>query len=283
MVKAHANASMHVLQVLAVLTDEVSARTVLDSAAAACSIDSEGRILALHVCVDPHSLVASAEEIAIQRLREMREGPASVRSERIHRVFDGWVNSNRSATRCAEWRERIGSAATELLNETAQADIIVLGKPKNLDGSDALHCAMHSSKQLVLFVPTSAYSAAPFKDRNALIAWVPRDQTRRVIARALPWLSVAKSVTVISVDRDDSVEAEEIIKTLELAGVKAKFKCVSADGESVGARILREASAAEAQYLVMGAFEHGPLIEWLLGRETKEIMAKTDVPLLLMH
>ena len=52
---------------------------------------------------------------------------------------------------------------------------------------------------------------------------------------------------------------------------------------TIAARILREVGAAEARYLVMGAFEHGPLIEWLVGRVTKEIMAKTDVPLLLMH
>jgi len=283
MVVVDANAAKHALQVLAVLTDEGSARTVLDSAEAACRIDSGGHILALHVCVDPHSLVASAEEIALQRLRETREGPASVRSERIHRVFDEWVNSNRPATERAEWRERVGSAATELLKETAQADVIIVGKPSNLDGSDSLHCALHSSKQLVLFVPTSAFSAAPFEDRNAIIAWVPRDQTRRAVARAMPWLSVAKSVTVISVGRDDSNETAEIAKTLELADVRAEFKCVSADGESVGARILREVGAAEARYLVMGAFEHGPLIEWLVGRVTKEIMAKTDVPLLLMH
>ncbi len=283
MVVVDANAAKHALKVLAVLTDEGSARTVLDSATAACSIDSEGRILALHVCVDPRSLITSPEEIAVQYLRETREGPASVRSERIHRVFDEWVNSSRPATRCAVWRERVGSAATELLKETAQADIIVLGKPKNLDGNDALHCALHSSKQLVLFVPTSAYSAAPFEDCNALIAWVPRDQTRKAVARAMPWLSVAKKVTVICVDPDDGAETEEIAETLELAGVTAEFKRVSADGETVGARILREVGAAEARYLVMGAFEHGPLIEWLLGRVTKEIMAKTDVPLLLMH
>ncbi len=283
MVIVGANAARHPLKVLAVLTDEGSARTVLNSAAAACGIDSEGRIIALHVCVDPHQLIASPEEVAVQYLRETREGPASIRSERIHRVFDEWANSNRTAARGAEWKERAGSAATELLKETAQADIIVLGKPKNLDGNDALHCALYLSKQLVLFVPTPAYSAAPFEDRNALIAWVPRDQTRNAVARAMPWLSVAKKVTVICVGRDDSVETEEIAKTLELAGVTAEFKRVSADGASVGARILREVGAAEAQYLVMGAFEHGPLIEWLLGRVTKEIMAKTDVPLLLMH
>jgi nucleotide-binding universal stress UspA family protein len=70
---------------------------------------------------------------------------------------------------------------------------------------------------------------------------------------------------------------------LASAGVRAEFKSVSADGETVGARILRELHADEAQYLVMGAYGHGPLIEWLFGQVTKEMMTRASLPIFLMH
>jgi nucleotide-binding universal stress UspA family protein len=283
MVDVKARATRHALNVLAVLADAVSARTCLESAAAACSIDPEARLVALHVRVDPALLVDAPELVAIQYLRERREGSARARSEDIHRVFDEWTHSGGQVAAHAEWRERIGNVAPSLLAESVGADLIVLTKPRNMDGGEALHCALFSSKRLVLFIPVSAHSADFFKDHHATIAWAPRDQARKAIARALPWLSVAGRVTVISVSQERTLQSDEIASMLDGAGVRAEFKLVSADGETVSARILRELHADEAQFLVMGAYKHGPLIEWLLGQETKEIMTKADLPIFLMH
>jgi nucleotide-binding universal stress UspA family protein len=283
MVDVKACAPRHALNVLAVLADAVSARTCLESAAAACSVDSEARLVALHVRVDPPLLVDAPELVAIQYLRERREGSARARSEDIRRVFDEWTHSGGQVAEHAEWRERIGNVAPFLLAESGEADLIVLTKPRNLDGWEALHCALYSSKRLVLYIPSSVHSADFFKYHHATIAWAPRDQARKAVARALPWLSVAGRVTVISVDQERTPQSHEIASMLASAGVRAEFKSVSADGETVGARILRELHADEAQYLVMGAYGHGPLIEWLFGQVTKEMMTRASLPIFLMH
>jgi nucleotide-binding universal stress UspA family protein len=282
MVDVKARAPRHALNVLAVLADAVSARSCLESAAAACSIDREARLVALHVRVDPELLVDAPELVAIHYLRERREGSARARSEDIHRVFDEWTHSGGQVAAHAEWRERIGNVAPFLLAESGGADLIVLTKPRNLDGWEALHCAIFSSKRLVLYIPSSAHSADFVKD-HATIAWAPRDQARKAVARALPWLSIAGRVTVVSVGQERTPQSDEIASMLASAGVRSEFKRVSADGETVGARILRELHVDEAQYLVMGAYKHGPLIEWLFGQVTKEIMTTADLPIFLMH
>ena len=38
-----------------------------------------------------------------------------------------------------------------------------------------------------------------------------------------------------------------------------------------------------ADLLVMGAYQHSPLREWLLGGVTRHMLANADLPLLLRH
>ena len=54
-------------------------------------------------------------------------------------------------------------------------------------------------------------------------------------------------------------------------------------GRPLGAALLRKAHELGADMLVMGAYQHSPLREFLLGGVTRHMLSHADLPVLLRH
>jgi nucleotide-binding universal stress UspA family protein len=129
------------------------------------------------------------------------------------------------------------------------------------------------------------------KDRPidaVVIAWNGSAQAARAVGGAQPFLTRARKVTVlVAKGHVEEVGAEFLLRNLHRDGIDVSIDTKdfgALTGRSRGRALLGYARDKDADLLVMGAYGHGGLSNFLgLGGATAKVIASCPVPLLLMH
>jgi len=107
------------------------------------------------------------------------------------------------------------------------------------------------------------------------------------VGPALPFLRLAQSVQVVSVDRyaDRRTDSQgEAVTYLRRHGITASPRVIGSDSGSVGDTLLAAAGQSDVGLLVMGAYPHSRLREMLVGGVTRHILKNASArPVLLAH
>jgi nucleotide-binding universal stress UspA family protein len=167
------------------------------------------------------------------------------------------------------------------------ADLIVAGgAPRRRDpyatcGAAAL--ALTSGRPVLVAPP----SAPPLNGKSVLIAWKETREARRALSDAMPFLERAERVVVMTICPKDAVEdasraVEDVAASLNRRGVKAVAKVVE-HAHPDGFQLLRQASLEGADLIVMGAYGHARLGEWVFGGVTADLLEQDQAYLLLSH
>jgi nucleotide-binding universal stress UspA family protein len=127
----------------------------------------------------------------------------------------------------------------------------------------------------------------PFSLATVVIAWDASRAAARAVGDALPMLERAKAVHILTVRGEKEIPsatpAASLIDYLAAHNVDAIAREVAVEGRRVGRAILEDANETKADLLVMGAFGHPRLQEFILGGATKEVLDSTSIPLLMAH
>ncbi|TBC89052.1 universal stress protein [Rhizobium ruizarguesonis] len=267
-------------EVLALLPDPATARLCLDIAEyAAGAID--GTMAAAHVGADPEKMIAAAEEIDLQMLREHDEGSPRERLERVTRAFEDWKQERpgRMSLLLDDCRGDLDRCVTTECHETA---LVVAPCHGNMDARDAFHDILFNEHKLVLVPPPGQYAGNLLG--HVVIGWKPHDHAQRAVVAARRWLTAADRVTVLCVnDKPDGsyqFTARELLKQLGLDG---DVIAINSGNRSVGETILDFAKAEKATCLLIGAFKHGYFLELLLGRVTRYLLSHATLPMMIKH
>ncbi len=136
----------------------------------------------------------------------------------------------------------------------------------------------------VLFVPPNLRQIG---ERSVMVAWRDTAEAREAVSAALPLLKAAESVALIQVGGDAA--GPEAWRSLHAVQRRLAAHGVTASADirlkvrSV-AETLREAARSHStDLIVMGAYGHSRAREWILGGVTRDLLACSDVPLLLTH
>lgn len=136
----------------------------------------------------------------------------------------------------------------------------------------------------VLLVPTDVET---FRCRKILVAWDGSAMVSRAVASALPLLRAAEEVEVASIfgekDLSRAVPGADLAAHLAHHDVKVSLKDLKAGGRSVADVLRDQASMIGADLLVMGAFKHSRLRQWVLGGVTHSMLDESPTPILLSH
>jgi nucleotide-binding universal stress UspA family protein len=129
---------------------------------------------------------------------------------------------------------------------------------------------------------------AKIKFDRILVAWNGSRESARGLAEALPYLHKAGEATVVIVDDDPPIEGKAVlgqdaVQYLKHHGIKAVLHHARLRDRDIGATLIAEARRLQAGLIVMGAYGHSRLREWLLGGATYELLHKSPVPLLMAH
>ena len=122
-----------------------------------------------------------------------------------------------------------------------------------------------------------------------VIGWNGGREAARSVFDALPLLQAAKSVDVVCVDskNEERVTPEQpgrrIVATLQRHKVKAEARTMESGGESAGKALLKHTVEIDAGLLVMGAYGHSRLREFVFGGATRHVLDDMTRPVLMSH
>jgi nucleotide-binding universal stress UspA family protein len=174
---------------------------------------------------------------------------------------------------------------------TRHADLSILPQPPDrtmaLAQEMLVERALYASGRPTLIVPSSnGFLAQP---EVILAAWDGSQEAARAFNDATPILRQAKRV-VVTVIRPDHLAREygeepgaDIALHLTRHGIQAEVRRVADSGVSVGALILAQAKEIGAGLIVMGAYHHSRLREFILGGPTRTVLEHMTIPVFMAH
>jgi nucleotide-binding universal stress UspA family protein len=191
-----------------------------------------------------------------------------------------------------DWIFRESDETGSAIAEAALYDLVIVGQPNpdaGLTGAIGLRPEeiVLSCGRPVLVVPY----AGEFPDvgRQILAAWNGSRESTRALHDAMFLLADADAVTVIEIDPPapgaaaPAATAAQIAAALTRRGIAAKRETETAGDIGVGDLLLSRAADLGADLLVMGAYGHSRMREFVLGGVSRDIFRHMTVPVLMSH
>ncbi|MBU2582744.1 MAG: universal stress protein [Alphaproteobacteria bacterium] len=220
-----------------------------------------------------------------EMIRAAQEAEAELR--------DQFIETTRQQPFVSEWvsvRGFAGDLVGAVLEHARSADLIVAGQRDPdwelgpvLDFPERL--ALESGRPVYL-VPRDR--AAPDSYKSIAIAWNGSREAARAVYDAFPFLVSADNVSILTITADgkpmdEGTPAEALAATLARHGINATITPLQTSNAGVSRTIVNEATRLEADLLVMGAYGHSRLREFVFGGVTRDLTNACPIPLIISH
>ena len=167
--------------------------------------------------------------------------------------------------------------ANVVAREARAADTFVALRPNGAprEPEHLVEGVLFGSGRHLFLVPNRKPAKTPFE--HIVVAWNGSRESARALAEALPYLHKATQVTVVVVDEEPAMELQAVlgtdaVKHLKHHDIDATLHRVRMRDNDVGTTLIAEARRLEADLIVMGAYGHSRVREWLLGGATGYIL-----------
>ena len=252
----------------------------------------------LHVRVDAGAVVAAmatdgSGAVTVSGLVERIEEEATRREDAARQLFQRFCERERLAIEdtpagqqspTAQWLRQTGDEAYWVREYGRAADLLVIGRPADDQGVsiDTVETALVGTGRPVLIVPAAPLAALP---ETILIAWKAAPEAARAVTAAMPLLAKAKQILVVTVAEEEGLSDEEgarLATSLAWHGLNASTRHLRPDRLGAADTLLA-AAAEQSALVVMGAYGHSRLREWVFGGFTEHVLRGAAVPVLMMH
>lgn len=181
--------------------------------------------------------------------------------------------------------------ADDVIAQGRSADLIVVSatNPDEITGveRDFVEQVVMSAGRPILVLPFKGDAKISLHD--IVIGWDGGREAARAVFDALPLLKLARKVRVVRVDPQKdpalrgSMPGADLAQTLARHGVKAEAQGYMADGMDEGQALMRCAEDCGAGLIVMGAYGHSRLAEFIFGGATRFVLTRMVRPVLMSH
>ncbi len=259
----------------------------------------------LHASGDPKDAVPLLGEgmsgAMIEEMIEYAEKEAAERATSGRRMFDEQCardsvsvaeappeTPTAADTVSAAWIEAVGRENESVAQRGRLADLIVAGRPTaDADPSATMvvNAALFETGRPVLVAPPGGSTVPAAVGSKVAIAWNLNTEAARAVAAAIPFLSRAESVIVVTAEskRTSSGTAGELVPYLAWHGISAITKTIPPPRRAVGEALLGACADVGADMLVMGAYTRGRVRQVILGGVTRHVLAEATIPVLMAH
>ncbi|HEY2619500.1 MAG TPA: universal stress protein [Acetobacteraceae bacterium] len=268
--------------ILVVLDHPAAAGALLAAARRLAEHCGAARINALVVRAPPETMISPSEEVLTAAREATLRAAEAGRAAQLRAVFDTWAAGLPSGSLDSDWIDLDGIAEMLVEDRGRRADFLVIELPTRRDyGTSwhALRAALFATDRPVLVVP--AHCSADF-GRRVAIAWRDDERATKAVLAGLRCLTRAEAVFVLAGMRAGAM-APEPPRILAEHGVAAELQVLTVGSGPFGATLLRKAHQLGADMLIMGAYQHSALREFLLGGVTRYMLGHADLPVLLRH
>ena len=139
----------------------------------------------------------------------------------------------------------------------------------------------------IVILPYERKRSGSFALDTVIVAWDFSRPATRAMADAIPILEKAKRVCVLTVTKEKAIDTRrsgaELAKHLARHGADVVLDEVDAKGRSIGDVFEAHVTYRNADLLVMGAYGHSRLREFVLGGATKSMLTRPPLPIFMSH
>lgn len=267
--------------------------TELVTAAISIARQSEAHVIGLYVMppifMPGDVMMPMGSDFFDEQIREHK-----AQAKRIEARF---TELTRAEPIVAEWRvhgEAVSSyeaLAEGVITQSRTADLTIVSQAKEGDSPPMLQdiaerVAIESGRP-VLVVPEK-WKGTKFGQRIT-VAWNNSREAARATFDALPFLKAATSIRIVTAgsepddDETPEIAAADIAETLARHGLKIDVGTAPSSGRNAAPELLADMQANGSDMLVMGAYGHARLWEFILGGTTRGILKTMTVPVLMSH
>ena len=181
--------------------------------------------------------------------------------------------------------------ADEVVAAGRVADLVVVSatNPEEITGveRDFVEQVVMAVGRPVIVLPFKGDAVVSLNE--VVIGWDGGREAARAAFDALPLLKKAGKVRVVRVDPQKdpslrgSVAGADLAEALSRHGVKAEAQGYPTDGLDEGQALMRCAEDSGAGLIVMGAYGHNRLAEFIFGGATRFVLTRMARPVLMSH
>ena len=177
--------------------------------------------------------------------------------------------------------------ATHLFAEIARGfdlSLVLQSEPEGPAYQDLIiQASLFDSGRPVLVVPYIQTDGLRLK--RVILCWDGSCNAARAIADAQPFFAGAQAIDLLSIDagsKSDKTGGADMARHLARYHLTVKENIIVTDSD-VPSAILSHATKTAADFIVMGAYGHSRLREFILGGATRGILGAMTVPTLMSH
>ena len=116
--------------------------------------------------------------------------------------------------------------------------------------------------------------------RSTLVGWDGSREATRAVHAALPFLQQARTTVLCAIGEQAAESLDDAATMLQRHGVHVRPERVPGGDSEAGQKLLTCAAAHGAEMLVMGAYGHARLREFIFGGATRYALKEANLPVL---
>jgi nucleotide-binding universal stress UspA family protein len=181
--------------------------------------------------------------------------------------------------------------ADEVIAIGRSADLVVVSatNPDEITGveRDFVEQVVMAVGRPVIVLPAKGDARLSLKE--IVVGWDGGREAARAAFDALPLLRKAEKVRIVRIDPQKdpslrgSVAGADLAETLARHGIRAEAQGYPTDGQDEGQALMRCAEDNGAGLIVMGAYGHSRLAEFIFGGATRFVLTRMTRPVLMSH
>jgi len=183
----------------------------------------------------------------------------------------------------AIWRSFTDLPGRAMAAEASGADLVVASRtPPRVDQTAFAQpgdLILSAGLPVIVMPPDAAEGVG----KRILIGWKNTLQARSAITAALPLLVEAEEVLLSRVmvgEEESAADLQDVADRLKLHGVQVQLDVRRRTGRSVAQDLLSLAADQELDLIVVGAYAHARMTEWVFGGVTDNLLKSADRPVL---
>lgn len=219
-----------------------------------------------------------------EAILEAADSPTSDIQQKFHEICTDVAQDK------LHWIDSGGSVQRTVARYARLFDITVLGMHETSADHNMAHIEIHpdrvafDSGRPVMTFPAN-YTGSVF-DGRAVVAWDGGRAAARALADAMQILETESEVEIVSVGRSplaDALPGIDVGMVLDRHDVNVTLTELPREKRPIADTLVDHCEKTKASLLVMGAYEHSPLREGLLGGVTHDIALRAKLPVLMSH
>lgn len=219
----------------------------------------------------------------------LRNKVAQARNE-AQKLF---VHETSTAGIKAHWRSPQGPADEALALHARYCDLLIMSKADNKDTVASFipnlpEAVVMAAGRPVLMIPASG-EIEPI-GRRVLFCWDHRRESARAFSDAAPFLQTCSELVVLTIDpqlnnlrKNDLHENDFADYCASLGYPKPREIIKDSANIGVGNVILNSATDHGSDLIIMGAYGHSRMRQWIMGGASRTLFSSMTVPVLLAH